>query len=132
MNCRRRKTSGEAGFSLAEVLVAMLIAVVALLPIMASVLMSLKLSQHATGATQAYSIARMEMEIMKSGDFPDTSSLPISSTVQRGNYTVVRNITDVSATYPHCVRLSVSVYLTGQDPNKPLARTSTLWAPGGP
>ncbi len=129
---RRGLRQKTAGFSLAEVLIAMLVTLIALLPLMASVLMSLQLAQHSTGATQAASLARQEIEIMKAGDFPDTSSLPLVTTVQRGNYIAERTITDASSVYPHCVALEVKVYLKGQDPDKPLAKMKTYWAPGGP
>ncbi len=120
----------RAGFSLAEVLVAMLVMMVALLPLLMTVIMSYDTSQRSAGVANAASIARQEMEIIKAGSFP--TSLPMSSTVERGFYTAVRTITDASATHPSCVRINVIVYLTGQDPTKPLARMVTLWASGGP
>ena len=120
----------QAGFSLAEVLVAMLVMMVALLPLLMTIMMSYQMTQRSTGTANAASIARQEIEIMKAGDFP--ISLPVTSTVQRGVYTAERNLTDISATHPYCVQLEVKVYLTDQDPDKPLAHMVTIWAEGGP
>ena len=130
MRLRSPRRGTRAGFSLAEVLVAMLVLMVALLPLLMTIIMSYQMTQRSAGTANAFSIARQEIEIIKSGDFP--SSLPIISTVVRGDYVAERTITDISATYPYCVKIAVKVYLKDQDPNKPLARMETIWAEGGP
>ena len=135
MTARRRGTTGVEGLTLVEVLVALTILAVALLPIIVGLSRALMSTSDSTITAAAASIARDKVEELKGLDYDDVGDqLAESRDLRPGDaffqvsvaVSVVRANNDADVGLKNAV---VSVHRTGS--NMPVAVLSTYLTPYG-